>query len=185
MARPTTAMRIARQLSLAVLAVVIATLLTFPLASKVVHSRDLLFIAAVVLISRSEGVASGICVALLSVICFDWYFDQTPHVLDFTVGNGLRIVVFIAVSLMITFLDRQRRRASDRLVTTNVDLQKALAEVKTLRGILPICSYCKKIRTEPETWVAIDNYIRRHSEAEFSHGVCPECLRKHFPEVSH
>src|SRR5512146_2073189 len=127
MARPTTAMRIARQFSLAVLAVVIATLLTFPLASRVVHSRDLLFIAAVVLISRSEGVVSGLCVALLSVISFDWYFDQTPHVLDFTVGNGLRVVVFIAVSLMITLLDRQRRRASERLVTANVELQRALA----------------------------------------------------------
>ena len=184
MTRPMPAMRIARQLSLAVLAVAIATLLTFPLASKVVHSRDLLFIAAVVLISRSEGAISGICVALLSVIAFDWYFDQTPHVLDLTVGNGLRIAAFVAVSLMITLLDRQRRRASDLLVTTNVELQRALAEVKTLRGILPICSYCKKIRTEPETWVAIDNYMRRHSEAEFSHGVCPECLRKHFPEVS-
>lgn len=184
MAHPMTVARILRKLSLIAFSVVIAALLTFPLVSRVVHSRDLLFIAAVILISRYEGAVSGICVALLSVMVFDWYFDQTPHVLDVTVGNGLRIVVFIAVSLMITVLDRQRRRVTARLVTTNVELQRALDEVKTLRGILPICSYCKKIRTEPETWIAVESYIRKHSEAEFSHGVCPECLRKHFPEIS-
>lgn len=184
MARPITVAQILRKLSLIALSVFIATLLTFPLVSKVTHSRDLLFISAVILISRYEGAVSGICVALLSVIVFDWCFDQTPHVLDVTVGNGLRIVVFVAVSLMITLLDRQRRRATERLATTNRELQRALDEVKTLRGILPICSYCKKIRTEPEKWIALESYVRKHSEAEFSHGVCPECLREHFPEIS-
>src|SRR5690348_18161502 len=85
---------------------------------------------------------------------------------------------------MITVLDRQRRRVTERLVTTNVELQRALDEVKTLRGILPICAYCKKIRTDPETWIAVENYIREHSEAEFTHGVCPDCLRTHFPGIA-
>ncbi len=173
-----------RKLSVVAISVALATLLTFPLVPRVIHSRDLLFIAAVILVSRYEGPMPGICVALLSVVAFDWYFDQTPHVLDFTVANGLRIVVFVAVSLMITYLDRQRRRATERLTTANEELQKALDEVKTLRGILPICAYCKKIRTDPETWMAVEIYIRKHSEAEFSHGVCPDCLRRHFPEIS-
>lgn len=49
---------------------------------------------------------------------------------------------------------------------------------ETLRGILPVCSYCKKIQAGPETWIDLENYVRKHSEAEFSHGICPDCLRK-------
>lgn len=46
---------------------------------------------------------------------------------------------------------------------------------ETIRGILPVCSYCKKIKADPETWIDLENYVRRHSEAEFSHGICPDC----------
>ncbi len=56
--------------------------------------------------------------------------------------------------------------------------EKALAEVKTLRGFLPICSSCKKIRNDKGYWQAVDQYIREHSEAEFTHGICPDCLEK-------
>jgi K+-sensing histidine kinase KdpD len=161
-----------------VAAVAVATLFTFPLAPRMLHARDLLFVAAVILVSRYEGSLAGISTALLSVLAFDWYFDQTPGVLDFTVGNGLRIVVFISLSTMVAVLDRQRRRAMDNLVTTNQKLQTALEEIKTLRGTLLICSYCKKIETNPETWMEVENYVRQHSDAEFSHGVCPDCLRK-------
>ena len=161
-----------------VAAVTLATLLTFLLAPRMFHSRDLLFVAAVILVTRYEGSIPGLCTAILSVLVFDWYFDRTPGVLDFTIGNGVRIVVFISLSTMVALLDRQRHRAMDSLVTTNQKLQTALDEIKTLRGTLLICSYCKKIETNPETWVEVENYVRKHSEAEFNHGVCPDCLRK-------
>lgn len=61
------------------------------------------------------------------------------------------------------------------------ELQKALSEVKTLRGFLPICAYCKKIRDDKGYWNQIEAYIRDRSEAEFSHGICPDCAGKHFP----
>ena len=60
-------------------------------------------------------------------------------------------------------------------------LQKALSEVKTLRGFLPICSYCKKIRDDKGYWSQIESYIHKHSDAEFSHGICPECAKKYYP----
>ena len=63
-----------------------------------------------------------------------------------------------------------------------VELQKALTEVKTLRGFLPICAYCKKIRDDQGYWSQIETYIRKHSDAEFSHSICPDCAKKHFPE---
>ena len=70
------------------------------------------------------------------------------------------------------------------LENMNQELHTALDEIKTLRGILLICSYCKKIEANPETWVDLENYVRRHSDAEFNHGVCPDCLRKVTPKTS-
>ena len=55
-------------------------------------------------------------------------------------------------------------------------------EIKTLRGLLPICSYCKKIRDDKGYWSQIETYISDHSEAEFSHSICQECLEKYFPD---
>ena len=60
------------------------------------------------------------------------------------------------------------------------NLQKALAEVKTLQGILPICSYCKKIRDDHGYWQKVEEYIYDRSEAEFSHSICPECTKKYY-----
>ncbi|TAN45932.1 MAG: HAMP domain-containing protein [Nitrospirae bacterium] len=62
------------------------------------------------------------------------------------------------------------------------DLKKALAEVKTLRGFLPICASCKKIRDNHGSWQQMEAYIREHTEAEFSHGMCPDCMEKLYPE---
>ena len=59
-----------------------------------------------------------------------------------------------------------------------VDLQKAIAEIKTLQGILPICSVCKKIRDDKDAWNQMETFISEHSEAVFSHGYCPECAKK-------
>ena len=64
------------------------------------------------------------------------------------------------------------------------DLKKALAEVKTLWGILPICSYCKKIRDDEGYWNKVEDYVKKHSDADFSHSLCPECVRKHFAKYT-
>jgi transcriptional regulator with GAF, ATPase, and Fis domain len=61
------------------------------------------------------------------------------------------------------------------------ELQKALKQVKQLSGLLPICASCKKIRDDKGYWNQIESYIRDHSEAEFSHGICPECMKKLYP----
>jgi PleD family two-component response regulator len=65
----------------------------------------------------------------------------------------------------------------------NAQLQKALDEVKILSGFLPICSSCKNIRDDKGYWNQIENYISKHSEAEFSHSICPECAKKIYPDL--
>lgn len=62
-------------------------------------------------------------------------------------------------------------------------LQKALQEVKTLTGLLPICASCKKIRNDDESWQQIEDYIASHSDADFTHGICPECAHRLYPEL--
>lgn len=67
-------------------------------------------------------------------------------------------------------------------MTLNKKLQQALDKIKTLRGLLPICANCKKIRDDQGYWNQIEVYIANHSEADFSHGICPECSKKLYPE---
>ena len=57
-------------------------------------------------------------------------------------------------------------------------LQQALDEVRTLRGIVPICAYCKKIRDDAGYWSQVEKYVSDHTEAKFSHGICPACFER-------
>jgi hypothetical protein len=66
-----------------------------------------------------------------------------------------------------------------------LELREALSQVKMLSGLLPICSSCKKIRNDEGYWEQMEMYIRDHSEAEFSHGICPECVQKLYPDFCH
>jgi PAS domain S-box-containing protein len=76
-----------------------------------------------------------------------------------------------------------RKNAEEALQKLNGELRAALAEVAQLRGILPMCAYCKKIRNDGNYWELVESYITRHTQARFSHGICPECVthvRQHF-----
>jgi PAS domain S-box-containing protein len=64
------------------------------------------------------------------------------------------------------------------------ELQKAMAEIKTLHGIIPICASCKKVRDDEGAWQQLESYIQSRSDAQFSHGICPECLDKMYPGLS-
>ena len=64
----------------------------------------------------------------------------------------------------------------------NARLSDYLAEIRMLRGIVPICSFCKKIRDADGHWSEVEVYVAKHSEAEFSHSFCPECGKEHYPE---
>jgi hypothetical protein len=63
------------------------------------------------------------------------------------------------------------------------ELQTAIGEIKTLSGLLPICASCKKIRDDKGYWNQIEVFIRDHSDAEFSHGICPDCIQQLYPEL--
>ncbi|MBS1114120.1 MAG: multi-sensor hybrid histidine kinase [Nitrospirae bacterium] len=76
---------------------------------------------------------------------------------------------------------KQAEEERERLI---VELQEALSKIRVLDGLLPTCSFCKKIRNDKGEWEQIETYIRDHSEAEFSHSICPECMEKRYPGYS-
>src|SRR5512139_1857683 len=70
------------------------------------------------------------------------------------------------------------RRANDMLQRRTAELEEALAKIKTLRGLIPICASCKKIRSDKGYWQQLEEFLTEHSEADFTHGFCPECLKQ-------
>lgn len=77
----------------------------------------------------------------------------------------------------------ERKRIENEKEEVIVELQAALAKVKLLSGFIPICASCKKIRDDKGYWQQIESYIRDHSNAEFSHSICPDCAHKLYPEL--
>lgn len=85
---------------------------------------------------------------------------------------------------------RARIRVAERMVRIQGslsdkvrELKVALAHVKMLQGIIPICMHCHKIRSDDKAWEKLEAYIENHSEAEFSHSICPDCLAQHYPDL--
>ena len=85
---------------------------------------------------------------------------------DSVLNTVIRIVVLVSAALLI---DRVTRQAQ---------------EIRVLRGVLPLCSFCMKIRESKERWLTLENYIADHSEAKMSHTVCPDCGRRHYGEFT-
>jgi PAS domain S-box-containing protein len=122
--------------------------------------------------------------------------DTTPHSIDFRIlrkDGELRWINHVCKAAYSDTGEPLGRRGSHRDISDRkrleqeqqelvVELQNALAQVKNLSGLLPICASCKKIRDDKGYWQQIEAYIRDHSEAEFSHSICPDCVKKLYPE---
>lgn len=90
-------------------------------------------------------------------------------------GVVLSIIIATAGSYVVMKAEQQLHREKNKL-------QKAHDEIKILRGIIPICSHCKQIRDDKGLWKQMEEYIHSHSEAVFSHSICPICVKKHYPD---
>lgn len=81
------------------------------------------------------------------------------------------------------YLDQVRKAGQDRELLID-ELRDVVAEVRTLGGLLPICSHCKKIRDDKGYWHQVEVYIGKHAGTKFSHGICPECVRRYYVDVA-
>lgn len=91
-------------------------------------------------------------------------------------GEGGGVVSTLCISKEIT----ERKRMEVELQRRLAELEQALAHVRRLQGIIPICVHCHSVRRDPETWQRLDAYVAEHSDAKFSHGICPNCLERHY-----
>jgi hypothetical protein len=90
--------------------------------------------------------------------------------------------VLASIAISISAINRVLK-SENLLRNKNIALQKALDEIQTLQGILPICSFCKHIRNDQGYYEQIEDYIQKHSGVDFSHTICPSCVKKHYPDV--
>ena len=119
-------------------------------------------------------------------------FDVLESIVDFSqrheeyeVDELLSTLIIFAICMLV-FSWRRIKESDANLLNAEqkcAELQRALAEVKTLQGVLPICSYCNKIRDDQGAWNELQLYINNHLDAEFSHGACPDCFDLRMQEV--
>ncbi len=112
----------------------------------------------------------AICCSILTVI---GYFSSPPGGELWKVISN-RFLAFFAI-WTVAILSVQRK-------IIHLEKEKALSKLKVLSGLIPICAACKNIRDDSGYWSQIESYIRDHSEAEFSHGICPDCAKKLYPK---
>lgn len=105
---------------------------------------------------------------------------RAPFIKAILITGFIGIVAIVVGAMLFIFVTNPLLRELHKTIET---LQDALNNVKLLSGLLPICASCKKIRDDKGYWNQIESYIREHSEAEFSHGLCPECAKRLYPEI--
>lgn len=131
------------------------------------------YLIPVALASWYHGRLWGIIFAVILPLLRFWYsaflWDVPWTVIEASLNGAIRILILLTFALLI-----------DRVAAQTRELKK---EVQALEGLLPICSFCKKIRDEVGRWEQIETYISKHSPADFSHGVCPDCMRQHYGDV--
>ena len=98
-------------------------------------------------------------------------------------GSGLIVLCGHADQAETKELQRELLELNQEINNRNRELHKAIATIKTLSGLLPICSHCRKIREDTGYWTQIEEYIRQHTDADFSHSICPACAKEHYPDL--
>jgi hypothetical protein len=123
---------------------------------------------------RISALAMSLVSGFVWVILDSRYFDTFSPWPDLW-NIAMRVGVFVLFALVLSRIKRDIMTE----IQLNDDLQAALNEVKQLSGLLPICAWCKRIRDEDGNWEPMETYITVHSEADFTHGICPDCAKKY------
>jgi PleD family two-component response regulator len=92
------------------------------------------------------------------------------------------VLARVGTHLKLCHMQKQLKLQNEKLEQQNVWLQQALDSVKTLRGLIPICANCKKVRSDRGYWQQVEVYVQEHSDARFSHGICPDCMQELYSE---
>lgn len=157
------------------------TILILDLSIPLGVAMGVAYIAAVLLSLWSPYNKVTVLVAVVCSIFVIAALVYKPAVTEMWKVIFNRVLSLLAIWVT-ALLGLQRKAAEQKREKLLREREMALEEVRILRGFLPICASCKKIRNDQGSWVQIEEYIRTHSEAEFSHGICQECAKKLYPE---
>lgn len=104
---------------------------------------------------------------------------------QFQLDEIVPVFVFLVFALALFSIRRWQEVAQSKraLLQSNTELQQALSDIKQLKGLIPICAACKNIRDDKGYWHQIEVYIQTHTDADFTHGICPDCIKKHYPDI--
>jgi hypothetical protein len=152
--------------------------LTLPLGVAGAVPYIIIVLAAVWSFKKEWIVITSIICSLLTLIGF--LYSPPGSELWKAVTN--RALVLFTI-LIIAIVGLQRKKMEQKRDDALLEKEKALDDLKILKGLLPICASCKQIRDDKGHWTQLEHYIHEHSEAEFSHGLCPECARKLYPDL--
>lgn len=137
----------------------------------------------------------GIEMMIIALLCilvylFSSQVDILERIVKFSQAHEnyeldelITVAIFLAFALII-FIGRRMKEfqiASQLMQKKNKKLEEAIAEIKQLKGIIPICASCKMIRDDDGYWHQVEVYVKEHSDAEFSHGLCTDCVEKLYP----
>jgi K+-sensing histidine kinase KdpD len=145
------------------------------------------YLAAVVYAAFSGGLAPGLISGAITMMYACYFFSIPGQVFHYTPDNASRVIILFVATPAITLMAGVLKRRSEQAVSERdiiiAELKTALAEIKTLRGFLPICYACKKVRDDQGYWKQVEIYIEERSSVEFTHGLCPECAIKNLAEI--
>lgn len=138
---------------------------------------------AVFLLGGKNGVIASV-IYILSIAAIFIIGSQVTYIAKYPFDLIIRsVMAFFTITILSFAIEKTREMVQIKLTQSNIDLQKTLQEIEVLSGLLPICSSCKNIRDDNGYWNQIDSYISSHSQAEFTHSICPNCARKLYPDL--
>jgi hypothetical protein len=151
------------------------TLLQYSLAGALVGYfvfHPLVMLLSHLMTAKNSALHMTDTIGFIDVVMQSFSTAMLPWSLSFTVFNG--IIGWYYGVLKVEKIVREE------LIE---NLQKALADIKTLSGMMPICSWCKNIRNDEGYWQKIEAYLKSHSDLDFTHGICNDCAKKEYPEL--
>ena len=126
----------------------------------------------------TTGMGISLAVIIIQLIPIAPLHDYTSHFQIRFLSS------FTLVSIFAYWSEYFREEYKLQMEAEQAKLEEAITQVKALSGLIPICSACKKIRDDQGYWNQLESYIHTHSEARFSHGICPDCVHELYPELA-
>lgn len=121
------------------------------------------------------------CVAaIVSVLTVLAFFLDPGEANWMALSNRVLSLFTIWIAAVLSFLLKRDQQERERLI---LDLQDSIEHIKTLRGLLPVCVSCKKVHNGQGYWKSLDAYVAEHSEAQITHGICPDCFSHYYPKA--